>query len=346
MNSLSFGRKVAVVASACSEFPISLFGAVMGVSGLANAWRLGQPFSMLSAWMSAGFGYIAVTLFGGMTLALLAKAWRSFSTVRAEFMHPVNGPLYGTPLVSMVLIPPYIVETNVRFAQFIWMTGAVGATFFAVLMVRRWLTLRHKLSDVSPTWIIPVVGVINIPLALPVLQLNITPALMMYELSTGLFFALPLLTLIIARMMFSEPVSEPLQPSVMILVAPFAVGFSSYILTIGHMDAFAEALFMIMTFFLVVLSGHLIRIVFCHPFRLSLWTVSFPLAASSSASIRYALIVDSSAAAWFAISLLLITSAIIMALLLRTSAKFIAWFSTTLGRTAAGESGAKPSPER
>lgn len=336
MNRVSVGRKAAVLAAACSEFPISLFGAVMGVSGLANAWRLGQPFSMLSAWMSAGLGHIAVVLFSGMTLALIAKVWRSFATVRAEFMHPVTGPLYGTPLVSMVLIPPYIVETNVRFAQVIWMTGAVGATFFAVLMVRRWLTVRHKLSDVSPTWIIPVVGVINIPLALPVLQLNIAPALMMYELSTGLFFALPLLTLIIARMMFAEPVPEPSQPSVMILLAPFAVGFSSYILTTGHMDAFAEALFMIMTFFLVVLSGHLIRIVFWHPFRLALWTVSFPLAASSSASIRYALIVDSPAVAWFAIILLLITSAIIMALLMRTLAKFIAWSSTTLGcRTTA-----------
>jgi tellurite resistance protein len=46
-----------------------------------------------------------------------------------------------------------------------------------------------------------------------------------------------------------------LQPSLMIVVAPFAVGFSSYVTTIGQIDAFAEALLMLMLFLLAVVIG-------------------------------------------------------------------------------------------
>jgi tellurite resistance protein len=43
-----------------------------------------------------------------------------------------------------------------------------------------------------------------------------------------LFFAVPLFTLIFSRLLFEPPLPAALKPSLLILVAPFAVGYSTY----------------------------------------------------------------------------------------------------------------------
>jgi tellurite resistance protein len=55
----------------------------------------------------------------------------------------------------------------------------------------------------------------------------------------------------------------------MILVAPFAVGFSSYAATFGRIDAFAEGLFLIGLFVFAILVGLLRDLPRCCPFRVS-----------------------------------------------------------------------------
>jgi len=110
----------------------------------------------------------------------------------------------------------------------------------------------------------------------------------MFSLALGLFFAIPLFTLIMARLMFEEPVSAALQPSLMILLAPFAVGFSAYVTVVGGVDRFASALYMLTLFMLMVLAGRLRYLAISCPFRLSWWAVSFPLAAATVTALRYA----------------------------------------------------------
>ena len=41
------------------------------------------------------------------------------------------------------------------------------------------------------------------------------------------FFAFPLFTLILSRLIFEEPMPQPQRPSLLILVATFAVSFSA-----------------------------------------------------------------------------------------------------------------------
>ncbi len=111
---------------------------------------------------------------------------------------------------------------------------------------------------------------------------------MVLALAVGLFFAVPLFTLIFSRLLFEPPMPDALKPSLLILVAPFAVGYSTYTLTAGHTDLFAEALFMLTLFMLAVLLGQLRNLPLCCPFRVSWWAVSFPLAACSIAALRFA----------------------------------------------------------
>ncbi|MDA6076024.1 hypothetical protein O0544_01560 [Edwardsiella anguillarum] len=88
--------------------------------------------------------------------------------------------------------------------------------------------------------------------------------------------------------MFDTPLPVALQPSLLILLAPFSVGFSSYVTTLGQVDAFADALYMLTLFLLCVLIGRVQNLPRTCPFRLSWWSVGFPLASSAGSALRYA----------------------------------------------------------
>jgi tellurite resistance protein len=104
----------------------------------------------------------------------------------------------------------------------------------------------------------------------------------------------------------------------LILVAPFAVGYSAYTVTVGQTDSFAEALYMLTLFLLAVSLAQLRNLPFCCPFRVSWWAVSFPLAASSIAALRFAVAQPSIITDAIALALLALATLVIGALLGRT----------------------------
>ena len=110
----------------------------------------------------------------------------------------------------------------------------------------------------------------------------------------------------------------PLQPSLLILVAPFAVGFTTYVTTTGTVDLFAEALYALMLFMLAVLLPRLSHLPRCCPFRVSWWAVSFPLAASASTALKFAAAEPGLATDAVALALLAGATTVIMWLLART----------------------------
>ena len=127
---------------------------------------------------------------------------------------------------------------------------------------------------------------LDVPLAVPALDLPSLHWVMVLGLAVGLFFTIPLFTMIFSRLVFEPPLPYALQPSLMILLAPFAVGTSAYVATTGRVDLFAESLFALTLFMLAVLLGRLRYLTACCPFRVSWWAVSFPLAAAAIAGLR------------------------------------------------------------
>jgi tellurite resistance protein len=200
----------------------------------------------------------------------------------------------------------------------VWILGATGMVCFAWLIVSRWMSDRQQVAHATPAWIIPVVGVLDVPLALPALGLPPMHGLMVFAVAVGLFFAVPLFTLIFSRVLFEPPLPDGLKPSLLILVAPFAVGYSAYTVTVGQNDVFAQALYMLTLFMLAVLLGQLRNLPFCCPFRISWWAVSFPLAASSIAALRFAAAQPGMITDAIALALLALATLVIAALLGRT----------------------------
>jgi tellurite resistance protein len=268
--------------------PVGMFGSVMGLTGLSVAWRLAHGHFGAALWISQGIGALAIAAFAALILAYGVKVICSWEAVRAEFNHPVASNLFGTPMISLLLLPFVLAEHSLPLARLSWVLGAVGMTALALVIVTRWMTVRQTANQVAPAWIVPVVGMLDVPLAAPQLQWQGLHEVMVFGLAVGLFFAVPLFTLILQRLAMEEPLAPALQPSLLIMAAPFAVGFSAYVTTTGGIDGFAEALYMLMVFVLAVLLGRLRHLPRCSPFRMSWWAASFPLAASAGAAIRYA----------------------------------------------------------
>ena len=248
-----------------------------------------------------------------------------------EFRHPIAGSLFGTVPISLLQLPIVIAPFELLAAQIIWFVGAVGMVAFAWLIVSRWLSDRQQVAHATPAWIIPIVGLLNVPFAVPVLNLPSTHSVMIFGLAVGLFFAVPLFTVIFARLVFESPMPNAMLPSLLILVAPFAVGFSAYAVTVGQVDLFAQSLFMLTLFILCVLLGRLRHLTLCCPFRISWWAVSFPLAATSVAGLRFAGTNSSVAADIIALTLLALATITIATLMIRTLAGIAGGELRTLG---------------
>ena len=298
--------------------PVGLFASVMGLTGLSVAWRLAYVRYGAPEGIALAIALLAVVAFALVLVGYVLKVATAFADVRSEFRHPIAGNLFGTILISLLLLPIIVEPFAHHLAQLLWILGAAGMVFFAWFMVSRWMSDRQQVAHATPAWIIPVVGLLDVPLALPALGLPPMHGLMILALAVGLFFAVPIFTLIFSRLLFEPPLPDALKPSLLILVAPFAVGYSAYTVTVGQTDMFAEALYMLTLFMLAVLLGQLRNLPLCCPFRVSWWAVSFPLAASSIAALRFAtaqpgIITDS-----IAIALLALATLVIAVLLGRT----------------------------
>jgi tellurite resistance protein len=298
--------------------PVGLFGSVMGLTGLSVAWRLAHQRYGVPDGIAVVIAALAMLAFVLVAAGYAVKLVTAFATVRTEFRHPIAGNLFGTILISLLLLPIVLAPFAHRLAQILWVIGAAGMLAFAWLIVSRWMSDRQQVAHATPAWIIPVVGLLDVPLALPALGLPPMHGLMVLALAVGLFFAIPLFTLIFSRLLFEPPLPDALKPSLMILVAPFAVGYSTYTETVGQTDLFAEALYMLTIFVLAVLLGQLRTLPLCCPFRVSWWAVSFPLAACSIAALRFASAQPSLITDGIAIALLALATLVMAWLLGRT----------------------------
>jgi tellurite resistance protein len=305
------------------HLPIGLFGAVMGLTGLSVAWHLAGAVFGAPPWIADAIGATAVLAFVAVTIGYAIKIVTAPQAVAAEFHHPIAGSLFGTFFISLLLLPIILAPVNLSLARWLWVPGAIGMMVFAWLIVSRWMSEQQELAHATPAWIVPVVGLLDVPLAVPSLGFAAPPgsvlhALMVMDLAVGLFFAIPLFTLIFARLVFQPRLPDALQPTLLILVAPFAVGYSTYTVTVGTTDLFAQSLYLLTLFMLAVLLGRLRTLGQCCPFRFGWWSVSFPLAASAIAALRYAAVAPGWLSESIAVAALALATTTIAGLLLRT----------------------------
>jgi hypothetical protein len=73
------------------KLPVNLFGAVMGLAGLALAWRQAGAILGVDQRIGEAIGAVAVIAFAAIAAGYIAKGIRHPSAVAEEFLHPVTG---------------------------------------------------------------------------------------------------------------------------------------------------------------------------------------------------------------------------------------------------------------
>jgi len=298
------------------NLPVSLFGSVMGLSGLALAWRFAHKSLGAPAFIGEAIGVFALGVFVLISLGYLIKLAKYPPAVRAEFQHPIAGNFFGTIAISILLLSAVIGPYSQLAANIIWTVGALATFALSFHAVSRLLKGQIDVSHALPAWLIPGVATLDVTVTGGHMTMAWAEEINLFAGAIGAVLALLLYALIINRLVHREALAPAITPSLMILVAPFAVGFLAYSNITGGIDRFGALLFYFGLFIFAVVTPKIFR----RDVRFSpaWWAVSFPMAALVSAALRYAEF-RASAPLWIlAAGLLGALSVILVALTIRT----------------------------
>ncbi|MEW6164700.1 MAG: SLAC1 anion channel family protein [Pseudomonadota bacterium] len=265
------------------HFPVSFFATVMGSAGLALAWKKAHAVLGLPEAVGLALQWWALGLFVLLAFGYLAKIALRWDAVKHEFAHPVRLNFFPAISISLLLLGAAFADTTPYSAAGIWIAGAVLHIGFTLTVMSSWIHHTHyDIKHANPAWFIPVVGNIVVPIGGVGFA---PPEVSWFFFSIGLVFWLVLLTIVMNRLFFHEPLPERLTPTLFILIAPPAVGFISWVkLHGGEIDAFARILYHVALFLTLLLATNALRF-FRLRFFLSTWAYSFPLAAMTIATL-------------------------------------------------------------
>ena len=268
------------------NLPVSLFGAVMGLAGLSLAWRLAHASLGAPAVVGEAIGVFAVGVFLLLSLAYIAKLVKHPDAVYAEFHHPMAGNFFGTIVISILLLSAVVAPYSATAGQAVWATGVVATFVLSFTAVSRLLRGQVDASHAVPAWLIPGVATLDIVVTGDRMPMAWAPELNLMAGAVGAVLALVLSAMIVSRLVHRDPLASAMTPSLMILVAPFAVGFLAYVNIAGGVDRFAALLFYCALFMFAVVAPKVFR-----PsvrFSPGWWAISFPMAALVNAALKYA----------------------------------------------------------
>ena len=298
--------------SRLEHFPISFFGMSMGLFGLALALHAGG-FATPAHWVGLG----ALVVFAALALALAAKALLHWDALKAEWHHPVRLAFFPATSISLILLATFLREVSPGAAEGVWLAGVAVQAVLTLVVISAWISARaFGPGQLSPAWFIPAVGNVIAPLAgVPLGYVELS----WYFFAVGILFWVVLLTLVFNRLIFHDPLPGKLRPTLVILVAPPAVGFLAWVqLHGGQLDAMARILLNAGYFFAALVAIQIPALLKL-PFALSFWALSFPLAAITTASFRFAALTGSGFHQGLGYVLLAALVVTILALILRTA---------------------------
>lgn len=298
------------------NLPINLFASVIGLAGLALAWRLAHGSLGAPGVVGEAVGAFAIAVFVLLSLGYLTKLVKYPQAVRAEFAHPVAGSFFGTVAISVLLLSALVEPRSAAAAQLLWTIGVVATFALSFVTVSRLFNGNVDASHALPAWIVPCVATLDIPVTGQHMPMAWAAEINLLACAVGAMLALVLFALIASRLVHREPLAAAATPSLMILVAPFAVGFNAYTNVVGEVDRFAALLFYFGLFMFAVVAPKVFRP--SVSFSSAWWAIGFPAAALVNAALKYAAFRNSGPLWALAIGLLVALSLALAVLAVRT----------------------------
>lgn len=298
------------------NLPVNLFASAMGIAGLSLAWRQASHEFGASPLISQAIGILALVVFIVLSAGYLTKAARHPDAVVGEFRHPVAGNFFGTITIAILLLSSVVEPLNQTLAEVTWTVGMISTVALCFTIAGRLLRGKIEADKAVPAWIIPGVATLDIPVAGGAMPMVWAHEVNTFALAIGTMIALLLFTMIMSRMIHHDPLPASMVPSMLILMAPFEVGFLAYTNFTQRVDTFSGLLFYFGLFIFLTLAPK----VFCKgiPFSSGWWAISFPMAALAIASLKYSMYAQAWPVTAIAIFLLAMLNIVILVLFIKT----------------------------
>lgn len=301
--------------SKLAHFPIMLFASVMGIGGLALAFKkAGVAFGTNADFVdsSANFAHnqihtqnltnlseifeCASVILGFVSLVIFAlllgiyglKIATHFAQCRAEATHQIKINFLSAVPISALIIITFLGAFNenksVLFAlQIAFYVSAFLQLFLSIYVINFWFSNAMKRHLLNPAWFIPIVGNLIVPLAGH--SAKISPEFSLLFFAIGCFFWLILTALITSRLIFEESLESKFLPTLFIFIAPPSIFVVDFVALFGGHSALSLVAYFVALFFMLLMLS--LSKVFAHlNFALSWWAFTFPLCAFSIASFE------------------------------------------------------------
>lgn len=272
------------------NLPVNLFASVMGIAGLSIAWRQASHEFGVSPLISDAAGVLALVVFVVLGVGYLVKAVKHPEAVVAEYRHPVAGNFFGTITIAILLLSSVVAQLSQTLSEVMWTVGAVFTLALCFAIAGRLLRGKIDAAHAVPAWFIPGVATLDIAVAGGTMPMPWAHEVNLFALAVGTMIALLFFTMIMSRMIHHEPLPASMVPSLLILMAPFEVGFLAYTNFTQRVDTFSGLLFYFGLFVFLTLAPKVFRRGM--PFASGWWAISFPMAALAIASLKYAMFVQ------------------------------------------------------
>lgn len=266
-----------------AHLPLPLFAVPMGIGGLGLAWR--EAGHTLGAPVAVGEALLALTgLFWLLIAGLhIARSLRHPEMLAADLKHPIRSAFVGAVTIGAMIVAGGLIPHAPGLASGLWLVAVVFHLGIGVWTVRGLLTAPREAATLTPPLLIPLVGNILAPVFGA--KLGYT------DLSWVLFGLGSLLWVlvqpsIINRIATGPTMPDRLRPTLVILLAPPAVGSLALANLTGGFGPAASAVFGLAAFFaavLLTLTPIFLRI----PFAMSWWGYTFPSAAFAVATVAF-----------------------------------------------------------
>ncbi|MFQ6242653.1 dicarboxylate transporter/tellurite-resistance protein TehA [Sinorhizobium meliloti] len=266
--------------------PAAAFGIVLGIGGMANAWRAAEQLWHVSAVPGQAIGLFGIGTWAVLLLGYVHKWIYVRAKALQEIEHPIQCCFVGLIGVSTMLIGLLCLPYSSLAARLLFGLGALWTVSFAVWRTGSlWAGGREPTTTTAVLYLPTVAGsyvvaTVSAPLGYPDIS--------QLAFGAGFFSWLAIESVLLNRLLTAPTLAEPLRPTIGIQLAPPAVGSVAYLsATTGVPDMLAHAMlgYALLQLLLILRT---LPWVMRLPFTASYWAYSFGLTALATATIRMA----------------------------------------------------------
>jgi tellurite resistance protein len=300
--------------------PPTLFGAVMGITGLGLAWRKANEVLGLPEWPSTFFLVIGGIVFTATTILYMIKSIRHPDAVRSDTYHPVKSNFFSAFSIAFMLQAIAILPFNPQWAEIVFFLATAVNISFTAMAVSWWMSRPFKIEMIDPTWIIPGVSSWIVAVAVgPLGYIDIG----WFFFSIGMVFWTFLMTLIFYRLVFLEKLPRPLYSMMFILMVPPALSSLAFQDLIGGEIAVFTRVMHSFSLFLILMMILKIRVFLSLPFNQLAWSYTFSTVSVTFATIVHGQLMQNQFMLWLAIPMIAVTTLIVVKVFLKTLLELI-----------------------